>query len=84
MTVLNENAHLLYVWLQVFLSLIINMFMIYFFSNKITRDGIKCLADLLKTNTALEILDLTSNRMDDEGAIHLAETIHTYNSSLKG
>ncbi|PIO31534.1 hypothetical protein AB205_0008780 [Aquarana catesbeiana] len=51
--------------------------------NKISRDGVKCLAELLKTNTTLEILDLTSNRMEDEGAIHLAKTIHTYNSSLK-
>lgn len=61
---------------------LINMFMIYF-SNKITRDGVERLAELLKTNTTLEILDLTSNRMEDEGAIHLAKTIHTYKSSLK-
>ena len=52
------------------------------FSNRITRDGMKQLAKLLKKDTALEVLDLSYNRLEDDGAVYLAEAIATFNTNL--
>jgi len=54
-----------------------------FFSNKITRDDVKFLGELLKQNRTLEILDLNSNRIEDDGAIYLSEALALYNRTLK-
>lgn len=51
-------------------------------SNNITRDGAKQLAILLKNNTPLEVLNLSHNRIEDDGAVALADALATYNSSL--
>jgi len=51
--------------------------------NRITRDGAKELARLLKADTALESLDLGYNRLEDDGAVYLAEALGTYNARLK-
>jgi len=51
-------------------------------SNRITRDGAKELAKLLKYNTPLKVLDLGFNRLGDDGARHLAEALATYNTNL--
>ena len=52
-------------------------------SNRITRDGAKELAKVLKKNTAIKTLDLSFNRLEDDGAIYLAEAIATYNTTLE-
>lgn len=44
-------------------------------SNRVTRDGMRHLAEVLKQNPTLEILDLTANRMEDDGAVYLGEAI---------
>jgi len=51
--------------------------------NRITRDGMKELAKVLKLNTGLKVLDLGYNRLEDDGAISLAEAIATYNTILE-
>ena len=53
------------------------------FSNKITRDGVKFLGELLKRNQTLEILDLNANRIEDDGAIYLSEALALYNRTLQ-
>jgi len=53
------------------------------FSNKITRDGVKFLAELLKRNRTLEILDLGANRIEDDGATDLSEALALYNRTLQ-
>lgn len=52
------------------------------YSNRITQDGTKELAKVLKKNTALQVLDLGFNRLEDDGAKHLADALATYNSTL--
>lgn len=51
-------------------------------SNNITRDGAKQLAILLKRNTPLELLNLAYNRIEDDGAVALAEALASYNTNL--
>lgn len=53
------------------------------FSNKITRDGVKFLAELLKQNQTLQILDLNANRIEDDGAIYLSEALALNNRTLQ-
>ena len=53
-----------------------------FFSNRITRDGAKHLAEFLKKDTALKSLDLGYNRLEDDGAKHIAEAIMLSNTNL--
>lgn len=53
------------------------------FSNKVTREDVKFLGELLKQNQTLEILDLNSNRIEDDGAIYLSEALALYNRTLK-
>ncbi|XP_031574482.1 uncharacterized protein LOC116308241 [Actinia tenebrosa] len=50
--------------------------------NNITRDGSKQLAILLKKNTPLEVLNLAYNRIEDDGAVALAEALASYNTNL--
>lgn len=52
-------------------------------SNKITRDGMVCLGDVLKSNTTLEVIDLSFNRIENAGAKYLSETLASHNRSLK-
>ena len=60
------------------------MYSFFFFqySNNITRDGAKQLALLLKANTPLEVLNLAYNRIEDDGAVALAEAVAAYNTNL--
>ena len=51
-------------------------------SNNITRDGAKELAILLKRNTPLEVLNLAHNRIEDDGAVALAEALASFNTNL--
>lgn len=51
-------------------------------SNNIARDGGKQLAILLKRNTPLEMLNLAYNRIEDDGAVALAEALASYNTNL--
>lgn len=52
------------------------------FSNSITYDGVKSLGELLKRNKTLRILDLSANRIEDNGAIYLSEALATRNMTL--
>lgn len=54
----------------------------HIYSNNITRDGAKQLAILLKKNTPLEVLNLAYNRIEDDGAVALAEALASYNTNL--
>lgn len=58
---------------------------VFFFlpSNRITHDGMMCLADVLKSNTTLEVLDLSFNRIENAGAKYLSETLASHNRSLR-
>lgn len=58
-------------------------FFFLFNSNRITRDGAKCLSEVLKQSRSLEILDLSSNRIEDDGAVYLSEAIKLPHSKLK-
>ncbi|CAG5120954.1 unnamed protein product [Candidula unifasciata] len=51
--------------------------------NHITQDGVKELSKVLKLNTGLKILDLGYNRMEDDGALFLAEAIGSFNTTLE-
>ena len=53
------------------------------YSNRITRDGALEISKVLKENTAIEILDLGYNRLEDDGACHIAEALKTYNTNLQ-
>lgn len=44
-------------------------------SNRVTRDGARHLVELLKKNPTLEVIDLSSNRIEDEGAVYLSEAV---------
>ena len=52
-------------------------------SNLITRDGSKALARALQTNTSLELLDLGSCSLEDEGAQNLAACLVARNRTLR-
>ena len=58
------------------------IFFFFQYSNNITRDGAKQLALLLKANTPLEVLNLAYNRIEDDGAVALAEAVAAYNTNL--
>lgn len=44
-------------------------------SNRVTRDGVRLLAKVLKQNPTLEVIDLSYNRIEDEGAVYLSEAV---------
>ena len=52
-------------------------------SNRVTRDGARCLSEVLKHNAVLEILDLSSNRIEDEGAVWLSQAVSRPNCGLR-
>lgn len=61
-----------------------NTTLFFFFpSNKITHDGMVYLADVLKHNSTLEVIDLSFNRIENAGAKYLSETLTSHNRSLK-
>ena len=43
----------------------------------------KCLADVLKSNTTLEVIDLSFNRMENAGANYLSDALASHNRTLK-
>ena len=53
------------------------------YSNRITRDGAKQLAELLKCDTTLSVLDLGFNRIGDDGATAIADALALRNRTLK-
>lgn len=50
--------------------------------NRISRDGIKCIAKYLKGNPPLQILNLAYNRAEDDGALYLSDALASGNFSL--
>uniref|UniRef100_A0A8C5Z4W1 Leucine rich repeat containing 34 n=1 Tax=Marmota marmota marmota TaxID=9994 RepID=A0A8C5Z4W1_MARMA len=64
-------------------ALYVNRSLLDISCNKITRDGMEYLADVLKSNTTLEVLDLSFNRIENAGANCLSETLTLHNRSLK-
>jgi len=64
-------------------TFVLHCFFFLFYSNRITRDGAKCLSDVLKQSCSLEILDLSSNRIEDDGVVYLSEAIKLPHSKLK-
>jgi hypothetical protein len=55
----------------------------YLLQQRITRDGVEELSKVLQKNTAIETLDLGFNRLEDDGAIHIANALATLNTNLK-
>ncbi|KAF3836411.1 hypothetical protein F7725_028969 [Dissostichus mawsoni] len=51
--------------------------------NRVTRDGVRFLAGLLKQNPSLEVIDLSSNRIEDVGAMYLSEAVALPGCSLR-
>lgn len=51
--------------------------------NKITCDGMVFWAGIPKSNTTLEVIDLSFNTIENAGAKNLSESLATYNRSLK-
>jgi len=52
-------------------------------SNRITRDGARYLAELLKCDTTLQVLDLSFNRIGDDGATAIGTALALHNTHLK-
>lgn len=52
-------------------------------SNRINRDGAYQLARLLKTNSTLRVLDLSVNRVQDEGAVAILSVLGRENTTLQ-
>ena len=48
-----------------------------------TRDGVRLLAEVLKQNPTLQFLDLSSNRIENEGAVYLSEVVAWPGCALK-
>ena len=48
-----------------------------------TRDGVRLLAEVLKQNPTLEVVDLSANRIEDEGAVYLSEAVAWPGSALR-
>ena len=59
------------------------MMLLFLRSNRITRDGAAHLAELLRCDTALEVLDLSLNRIGDSGATAIATALALRNTHLK-
>ena len=55
----------------------------FFCSNRLTRDGAKELARLLRNDTMLKVLNLGHNRLGDDGAKHLASSLAAFNTNLQ-
>jgi len=56
---------------------------LYSNSNRITRDGARFLGEFLRKDTPLRHLDLAYNRLEDDGAKHIAEALMLSNTNLK-
>ena len=52
-------------------------------SNKISRDGARMISDLLIRNPPMKVLDLSCNRIEDEGAEYLGKAINSSNLTLR-
>ena len=52
-------------------------------SNRLTRDGAVELAKLLRYDNNLKVLDIGFNRIGDDGAKALAESLLNFNTKLK-
>lgn len=52
-------------------------------SNRVSRDGALHLSRVLKENSPLEVIDLSSNRIEDPGAEYLSEAICSKGSVLR-
>lgn len=57
--------------------------LVFFSSNRITRDGMELLSRVLRNNTMISHLDLSNNRLECEGARHLAIAIGHSNTNLR-
>ena len=52
-------------------------------SNKLSRDGALHLSALLRVNTPLTHLDISYNRIEDDGLVHLSQALASDNTNLK-
>ena len=50
--------------------------------NSLSRDGVKCIAQFLKTDPPLKILNLGFNRAEDQGVVFLSEALAKKNFTL--
>lgn len=53
-----------------------------FYSNKLSRDGAKLLADFLLTDPPLSVLNISCNRIENEGLVAISEALEDVNSNL--
>ena len=54
-----------------------------YYSNKLSRDGARHLSVLLQVNTPLSQLNISNNRIEDEGLLHISQALATTNTNLK-
>ena len=55
----------------------------YYCSNKLSRDGARHLSVLLRVNTPLSQLNISNNRIEDEGLVHISQALATENTNLQ-
>ena len=52
-------------------------------SNKVSRDGAGFIAELLYVNTCLKSIDISCNRIENEGLIAISEALRHANTTLE-
>ena len=55
---------------------------IFYDSNSLSRDGARHLSVLLQHNTPLTHLDISNNRIEDEGLVHISNVLANANRQL--
>lgn len=56
---------------------------LFFCSNSLSCDGAFHLAELLRRNPTLDVIDLSFNRIQDEGAVHLSAALSSPGCGLR-
>lgn len=62
---------------------LIHSFVLYFCSNGVSCSGAFHLAEVLKRNPTLDIVDLSFNRLEDEGAVYLSKVLSSAGCGLR-
>lgn len=52
-------------------------------SNSLSCDGALHLAEVLRRNPTLEVIDLSFNRIQDDGAVHLSRALSSPDCGLR-
>lgn len=58
-------------------------FVLQFCSNRLSCDGAFHLADVLKGNATLDVINLSFNRIQNEGAVHMSKALASPGCGLR-